>query len=105
MARWGNHEALYALEPMNEPWWSSDLNVLKYFYKACREEVRSVNPDVLFVFESAFHDDSTWNDLFPDQDMDNVVMDTHQYMAWWTPHDDIGSYCDDYGSTIRNVAS
>ena len=32
-------------------------------------------------------------------------MDTHQYLAWWSQHgDDIGTYCDDYGSTIANVA-
>lgn len=65
-----------------------------------------MNPDTLFVFHDAFHSDGdTWNDLFPDQDMENVVMDTHQYMAWWSAHDDIGGYCDDYGTSIRNVAN
>jgi len=69
---------MYALEPVNEPWWSSDLSVLKYFYKMAREEVRKYNPDVLFVFHDAFHSDGdTWNDLFSDYDMENVVMDTH----------------------------
>ena len=78
MQRWGNHEAMYALEPLNEPWWSSDLSVLKYFYKAAREEVRKYNNETLFVFHDAFHSDGdTWNDLFSDYDMDNVVMDTH----------------------------
>lgn len=24
MERWGHHPALYALEPVNEPWWNSD---------------------------------------------------------------------------------
>ena len=30
---WGAHEALYAIEPLNEPWWSSDLDVLKTYYR------------------------------------------------------------------------
>ena len=36
----------------------------------------------MFVFHDAFHivDALTWNDLFADDDHDNVVMDTHQYM-------------------------
>jgi glucan 1,3-beta-glucosidase len=29
MAKWGNHPALYALEPVNEPWEHSDLPTLK----------------------------------------------------------------------------
>ena len=54
MNKWGNHPALYALEPVNEPWWSSDIPTLKNFYRACRDEVRKVNPDVLFVFHDSF---------------------------------------------------
>jgi hypothetical protein len=78
MERWGNHPALYALEPLNEPWWSSDLDTLKYFYKAAREEVRKVNPDVIFVFHDGFKGYATyWDDLFPNEDMENVIMDTH----------------------------
>ena len=34
--RWGSHPAVYALEPMNEPWWNSDLSVLKTFYRNVR---------------------------------------------------------------------
>ena len=33
IAEWGTHPALYAIEPLNEPWWSSDLDVLKTFYR------------------------------------------------------------------------
>jgi len=31
--RWGSHPAVYALEPVNEPWWSSDMALLKGFYR------------------------------------------------------------------------
>lgn len=33
MARWGNHEAFYGLQPVNEPWDLSDLDILKSYYK------------------------------------------------------------------------
>lgn len=38
--RWGDHEALYAIEPMNEPWFLSDLDVLKSFYRDVRNLMR-----------------------------------------------------------------
>ena len=106
MVLWGQHPAVYALEPVNEPWWSSDIPTLKQFYRDCREIVRTANPDLVFVFHDSFITDSnTWNDLFTDDDMENVVMDTHAYMAWWERKDDIGRYCDDYGGVISNLAN
>lgn len=46
--------------------------------------MREINPDVLFVFHDGFNPwASMWNDLFADDDMKNVVMDNHSYMAWW----------------------
>jgi len=33
MDRYGNHPALYAFEPLNEPWWGSDYDVLKGYYR------------------------------------------------------------------------
>ena len=102
--RWGNHPALYAIEPVNEPWWSSDLNTLKYFYRRVRTMMRNFNPDLVFVFHDAFHfDANTWNDLFDDDDHENVVMDTHQYFAWGGQHGDIGTYCDEYGGTMGHA--
>ena len=103
MERWGSHPALYALEPVNEPWWSSDEDVLKQYYVDCRNAVRNVNPDTIFVFHDSFIPWSDfWNNLFPDNDMANVIVDTHQYMAWWERKEHIGLYCDDYGANLRN---
>merc|ERR1719195_242127 len=31
--KWGEHPALAAIEPVNEPWWSSDYDVLAQFYR------------------------------------------------------------------------
>lgn len=36
LERWGQHKAMAAYEPINEPWWSSDLDVLKDFYRRVR---------------------------------------------------------------------
>ena len=104
LEEWGFHEALYAIEPVNEPWWCSDLGILKAFYKDVRALMRNYNPDLVFVFHDAFHfDANTWNDMFPDDDHENVVMDTHQYFAWWGAQDDIGNYCDGYGGTMSQA--
>lgn len=75
---WGDHEALYAIEPMNEPWGSSDLNVLMQFYRDVRKMIKDQKPRLKFVFHDAFHFDAgLWNQLFDDNDHENVVMDTH----------------------------
>lgn len=67
--------------------------------------MREQQPRLKFVFHDAFHfDANTWNDLFADDDHENVVMDTHQYFAWGGQHEDIGTYCDEYGGTIGHAA-
>jgi hypothetical protein len=102
--KWGDHSAVSAIEPVNEPWWSSDLDILKGFYRDVRDLMREKAPRLTFVFHDSFHfDANVWNDLFADDDMDNVVMDTHQYLAWWGTTEYIGSYCDGYGNTVRNA--
>ena len=101
---WGTHDALYAIEPVNEPWWATDLDTLKDFYRNVRNLMRDQQPHLKFVFHDSFHfDGNTWNDLFADDDIENVVMDTHEYYAWWEKRGDIGLYCDDYGA-VMNMA-
>jgi len=83
LEEWGNHPALAAIEPVNEPWWCSPMDLLKAFYRDVRKQIRAFNPDIKFVFHDAFHSSAwDWNDLFDDDDHENVVMDTHQYFAW-----------------------
>jgi len=103
LERWGQHPAVYALEPVNEPWWCSDLDVLKNFYRDVRSHIQAVNPDIKAVFHDSFHwDAAEWNDLFADDDIENVVIDTHQYLAWWGVDGDfpISGFCDGYGSNM-----
>ena len=103
MDTWGNHPALYAVEPVNEPWWATPRDWLSDFYRQARDIVRAKNPDTLFVFHDAFDSSDSWNALFTDDDMENVVMDTHAYMAWWEHKNDIWMYCNDYEAVMASL--
>lgn len=104
MDRYGNHPALYAFEPLNEPWWGSDYDVLKSYYRQAREIIRNKNPDVVFTFHDGFSFSAAlWNDLFADDDMENVVIDTHFYQAWWGRMD-LDGYCWGYYNLADEIA-
>ena len=95
MEMWGNHPAVYALQPVNEPWEKSDIPTLKEFYRNTREVVRNINSDLIFVFHDSFLTSGrVWNDLFPDDDFKNVALDSHIYMAWETRKEEMNLYCD-----------
>lgn len=97
LQKYGHHNSFYALEPVNEPWWNSDMTVLKDFYRKVRKLIQTQKPELKFVFHDAFQfSASVWNDLFDDNDTENVIMDTHFYTAWWDRNNDIGKYCDSY---------
>ena len=96
--------ALFGIQPVNEPWKYSDLDVLKDFYRDVRDMMREQQPRLTFVFHDAFHFDAdTWDDLFDDDDLHNVVMDHHHYFAWNKAHDDINDYCDELESEIQTA--
>lgn len=105
MDKWGQHPALYAFEPVNEPWQHSDLPTLKDFYRSARDIIRKSNPDVKFVFHDSFlTSHRVWNDLFADDDSMNVVMDTHKYLAWNHKLDTIDEYCQDFTKQLLGDA-
>ena len=54
MQTFGDHPALYAFEPVNEPWEYTPLDMLFEYYRRGREIVRKYNKDVKFVFHSSF---------------------------------------------------
>jgi hypothetical protein len=84
LKKYGKHPAFYAFEPVNEPWWASDFDVLKNFYRTIRTEMQKLTPNAIFVFHDGFQYNHLWDDLFADNDLDKVVMDHHQYQAWAT---------------------
>jgi len=84
LKKWGKHPAFGALEPVNEPWWFTPLDELKGFYRTVRQLVVKYAPDAKFVFHDSFRfDPNLWNDLFEDNDHENVVMDHHYYHAFF----------------------
>ena len=83
LRRWGNHSAFGGFEPVNEPWWNSDIPVLKDFYRSVRSLVQRLAPQAYFVFHDSFiYNPDTWNDLFRDDDIEKVAIDHHLYQAW-----------------------
>ncbi len=38
--RWGSHPAVFAIEPVNEPWIKSDFPTLRDFYRRVRENMK-----------------------------------------------------------------
>ena len=102
--KWGNHPAHAAFEPVNEPWWNTPLDVLKDFYRDVRKLVQKHAPNSKFVFHNAFnYNAGTWNDLFADDDHENVVMDHHYYQAWNQGMNTVQQFCDDYESNSANA--
>jgi hypothetical protein len=103
LKRWGKHKAFHAYEPVNEPWWSSDLPTLKDFYRTVRKLVQDNAPDAYFVFHDSFHFGAdTWNDLFDKDDYHLVAIDHHQYQGWAQGMYTKEEFCDDYE---RNAAT
>lgn len=103
--RWGNHSAFAAFEPVNEPWWNSNEDVLKEYYRRVRDVLRKYNPNATFVFHNGFNYSPSWNDMFPDDDMDKVVMDHHYYQAWNHDMNTTQQFCDDYERNAANAAN
>lgn len=54
LKRWGSHPAFVGFTPVNEPWWASDLTVLKGFYRDVRKLVQQHAPGAYFVFHDSF---------------------------------------------------
>lgn len=78
LVKWGSHPAHAAFEPVNEPWWNTPLDTLKDFYRQARKLVQTHAPDTKFVFHNSFvYNAEAWDDLFPDGDHADVVMDHH----------------------------
>jgi glucan 1,3-beta-glucosidase len=105
LTRWGNHSAFAAFEPVNEPWWNTDLVILKDFYREARKLTQTYAPQAWFVFHNSFQYWDTWNDLFPDNDHELVAMDHHYYQAWINNMNTTGAFCDDYEGNGKTADS
>lgn len=99
---WGNHPALYAIEPVNEPWEKSDQWALKLFYRNVRQFMREKAPHLKFVFHDSFLiQPEHWDDLFKDDDIHNVVLDNHFYLAWDAQSGTVEDVCQKYKAHMK----
>lgn len=103
IAHFSQFPAFHAFEPVNEPLFGTDQGLLKWYYQNVRQILRTYREDAIFVFHESYHyDGEHWNDLFSDSDMDNVVLDTHQYLAFSAQHEtDIMTHCDNYREMLK----
>jgi glucan 1,3-beta-glucosidase len=92
------YEAFYAFEPVNEPSFGTGYSALEDFYRQTRFLLQVHKPDAKFVFHDSFHTTGLfWNRLFDDDDMENVIMDFHPYMAFSAGfQSDVTKHCDHY---------
>ena len=59
--------------------------------------MREGAPHLKFVFHDSFHKTpADWDDLFEDEDIYNVVVDTHYYRAWSSDNNDVETVCAAY---------
>ena len=90
---YGGHPAVLGLEPVNEPWQYTPIEVLKRFYWEGYLLVKRGAPYWKYVMHDSFRFDSgTWGgfmDGCPER-----AMDTHIYQAWRDPDSRMGFYQD-----------
>mmetsp|Transcript_20637 Transcript_20637/g.30691 ORF Transcript_20637/g.30691 Transcript_20637/m.30691 type:complete len:759 (-) Transcript_20637:123-2399(-) len=91
--RYKNHPAVLGLEPINEPWEFTPIDVLKKFYWDGYLIVKKAAPRWKFVMHDSFRFDvNVWGgfmDGCPDR-----ALDTHIYQAWKPPSSRFSFYGD-----------
>ena len=67
--------------------------------------MRQGAPHLKFVFHDSFHKTpADWDDLFDDDDIENVVVDTHYYRAWNSDNDSVDAVCAAYKEQMEMLA-
>ena len=67
--------------------------------------MRQGAPHLKFVFHDSGHlTPADWDDLFADDDIENVVLDNHFYRAWSGDNTDIDTVCKAYKDHLEMLA-
>lgn len=81
---YGKNPDVLGIEPVNEPWQFTPIDVLKQFYWDAYLRVKAIAPHWRFVMHDSFRfDPAVWGGFMagcPD-----IALDTHIYQAWSEP--------------------
>ncbi|OQR85743.1 glucan 1,3-beta-glucosidase [Achlya hypogyna] len=84
VTRYANHPAILGLQPVNEPWELTPIDVLKNFYWESYKVTKSLAPSWKFVVHDSFRFGlSYWSQFM--KGCPDIALDTHIYQAWMNP--------------------
>ncbi|EQC38096.1 hypothetical protein SDRG_04526 [Saprolegnia diclina VS20] len=84
VTRYANHPAILGLQPVNEPWELTPIDVLKNFYWDSYKVTKSLAPSWKFVVHDSFRFGlSYWSQFM--KGCPDIALDTHIYQAWMNP--------------------
>lgn len=77
--RYKNNKVIFGIEPLNEPWIYTPVNLLKDFYYDIYKYMHYNAPHLKFIYHNSFRDD-IWDNFLAN--CSNVAIDWHIYQAW-----------------------
>ena len=99
--RYQGHPAVHGLEPVNEPWQYTPIEVLKKYYWEGYLIVKKLNPYWIYVMHDSFRlDTKIWGGFM--NGCPERALDTHIYQAWRNPDSRLG-YFQDACATKRAI--
>lgn len=107
IAHFSQFDAFWGFEPVNEPLFGTGVDILHTYYRKVRNLLRAHKPEAQFIFHDSYHTTGlAWNDLFEDDDMENVIYDFHPYIAFGAKFEsDIMTHCSQYETQLRLVSN
>ncbi|RHY15813.1 hypothetical protein DYB36_007756 [Aphanomyces astaci] len=90
--RYAGHPSVLGLQPVNEPWELTPIDVLKNFYWDSYKRIKDLAPSWKFVVHDSFRFGlNYWSNFM--KGCPDIALDTHIYQAWMSP-----TTAEDYGS-------
>ncbi|TDH70339.1 hypothetical protein CCR75_002902 [Bremia lactucae] len=82
--RYAHHPAIIGLEPVNEPWELTPIDLLKEYYWKSYKRVKARAPHWKFVLHDSFRFGVAYWSQFM-RGCPDIALDTHIYQAWNSP--------------------
>lgn len=82
--RYKAHPAVLGLQPVNEPWELTPIQILKDYYWKSYKRVKALAPNWKFVLHDSFRFGlQYWSEFM--KGCPDIALDTHMYQAWMNP--------------------